>query len=95
MRAHFLALIAQVAIVTPCVAQLNERLEKLDRGDRGIAEKLTITRGGSVVYERLRLDRDRDGNGYRLAGEGGEAYPTSMTLGSPPARPPTSRQCLR
>jgi hypothetical protein len=51
----------QVAIMSPCVAQLNERVEKLDRGDRGIAEKLTITRAGSVVCERLQLDKDRDG----------------------------------
>ena len=43
------------------LASLTEKTEHLDRGKKGVAEKLVIFRDGAPIYERYRQDRNRDG----------------------------------
>jgi hypothetical protein len=43
------------------LAEISSATELQDRGKQGMSEKTTVTRDKKKIYERLRIDRDRDG----------------------------------
>lgn len=71
---HLAAVVALVVAASSAYAELTQKTEHVDRGKRGVAEKLSVSRDGALVYELYRLDRDRDGTyenyieGFSVAG---------------------------
>jgi len=58
IRILFVVLLSSLAFLR---AELKDSTEHLDRGKKGRAEKLIISRDGATIYERFSQDRDLDG----------------------------------